>query len=64
MRGIATSSYFSHDMVDSMVGARSPCSRCRMLSVSMSKVMAQATRAPFGQGTGLLIMVVVPSSHR
>jgi hypothetical protein len=38
----------------------SGCSRCKMLSASMSKVSATAQRAPFGQGTGLLIIASAP----
>src|SRR5687767_10742530 len=57
MRGTPTCGpYLSIDMVDMRVIESCGCSIWTRLSASMSKVMATATLAPLGQGTGLLIM--------
>src|SRR5687767_7023184 len=57
MRGTPTSGpYFSIEMVETRVIESEGCSMWIRLSASMSKVMATATLAPLGQGTGRRIM--------
>ena len=45
------------EIVETLLIESLGCSICTRLSASMSKVIAQATLAPFGQGTGLTIIV-------
>src|SRR5262249_52411340 len=57
MRGTPTCGpYFSIEMVETRVIESCGCSIWTRLSASMSKVMATATLAPLGHGTGRLIM--------
>src|SRR4051794_34409867 len=63
MRGTPTTGpYFNIEIVETRVLESRGCSICTRLSASISKVIATATLAPFGQGTGRLI--IVNSSER
>src|SRR5215212_2697615 len=62
MRGTATRGpYCSIEIVDTRVMESAGCSMWTRLSASMSKVMAAATFAPLGQGTGRRIIAELPS---
>src|SRR5215207_8817084 len=62
MRGTATRGpYWSIEIVDTREMESPGCSMWTRLSASISKVMAAATFAPLGQGTGRRIIAELPS---